>query len=101
MRALLDRSAAELADVTATRSADGTTTWTRGDHPFAVLSADGAAAEFALEGPVASAAARTPDVTLSSRGTGWVLFRPRVLDDHAADRARAWFDSSHRRLARD
>jgi hypothetical protein len=100
LRELLERNAAELADVTATRSADGVTTWTRGDRPFAALIADGTAAEFALEGPVAAAAARTPDVTLSAQGVGWVLFRPRALDDHAADRARAWFDSAHRRLAR-
>ena len=57
-------------------------------------------AEFALDPPVASAAARTPDVSPSPRGPGWVRFGPGVLDDHAADRATAWFASAHRRLTR-
>jgi hypothetical protein len=100
LRELLEERAEELGDVAATRAADGTRTWARGDQPFAVLSADGTVSEFALDGPVAAAAARTPDVTPSARGAGWVVFRPAALDDHAADRARAWFDSGHRRLAR-
>jgi hypothetical protein len=89
-----------MANVTATRTADGETTWARGDLAFAVLSPDGTAAEFSLDAPVAAAAARTPDVEPSARGVGWVRFRARALDDHAADRARAWFDSAHRRLTR-
>ncbi|MEX1168557.1 MAG: hypothetical protein WEE50_00300 [Chloroflexota bacterium] len=100
LRELLEARATELSNVTATRAADGATTWARGDRAFAVLSANGTVSEFALDGPVAAAAARTPDVTPSARGAGWVVFRPATLDDHAADRARAWFDSGHRRLAR-
>ena len=100
LRELLEARATELANVTATRAAHGATTWARGDRAFAVLSPDGAAAEFALDAPVAAAAARTPDVTPSARSAGWVVFRPTTLDDHAADRAQAWFDSGHRRLAR-
>lgn len=100
LRELLEERSAALAGVTARRDGDGSTRWERGGNVFAVLTADGLAADFALDGPVAAAAARTPDVTPSIRGAGWVRFRPAVLDDHAADRARAWFDSGHRRLAR-
>ena len=95
---LLERSAAELAEVAVDRAPAGMT-WSRAGRPFALLSADGVTAEFALDGPVAAAAARTPDVSPSPRGAGWVTFRPTVLDDHAADRATAWFLSAHRRLA--
>jgi hypothetical protein len=100
LRELLEARATELANVTATRTADGAMTWAYGDRAFAVLSPDGAAAEFALDAPIAAAAGRTPDVEPSARGVGWVLFRARALDDHAVDRARAWFDSAHRRLTR-
>jgi hypothetical protein len=100
LRELLDDAAVELPDVTVSRSADGSMAWARGNQPFAVLSADGMAAEFALDVPVAAAATRTPDATASSRGAGWVTFRARTLDAHAIDRARAWFESAHRRLAR-
>jgi hypothetical protein len=99
LRELLEQTAADLADVEVDR-APGGIRWSRASQPFAVLSGDGAAAEFALDGPVAAAATRTPDVAASGRGPGWVTFRPSVLDDHAADRAVAWFTSAHRRLAR-
>ena len=48
--------------------------------------------------PSPTAAIRTPDATPSPRGPGWVAFAPAELDDHAADRAVAWFASAHRRL---
>ena len=96
---LLEAIAADLDDVDVSREPGGTI-WSRSGQSFAALSVDGAAAEFALDPPVAAAAARTPDVSPSSRGSGWVLFRPSMLDDHAADRATAWFASAHRRLAR-
>jgi hypothetical protein len=98
LRDLLEDVAAALPDVVAEPQPDGATTWSRGGRPFAVLDEAGTAAEFALDGAVASAAARTPDVTTSPRGPGWVRFRPTTLDDHAADRAGAWFTSAHRRL---
>nr|MBA2300811.1 hypothetical protein [Chloroflexota bacterium] len=47
---------------------------------------------------VANAAARTPDVSASARGRGWVDLSPRAVDGHAADRAGAWFLSGYRRL---
>ena len=96
---LLGPIALELADVAASSDAVGGVTWSRGERPFATLSADGATASFALDSAVAAAATRTPDVALSSRGSGWVDFTPAELDDHAADRAGAWFASAHRRLA--
>lgn len=100
LRELLDRTASKLDGVQADHGASEIS-WSRAGRPFAILSADGAEAEFALDGPVAAAATRTPDVSPSSRGAGWVTFRPAVLDDHAADRATAWFASAHRRLVRD
>ena len=81
-----------------TTASDGSTTWSRGGRPFATVSVDGSVAEFALDKAVADAAIRTPDTEPSARGAGWVAFRPAELDDHAMDRAEAWFLSGHRRL---
>jgi len=100
LRELLGDAAAELDGIEAVTAADGGVTWSRGGRPFAALDGGGDAAEFALDSAVAAAAARTPDVGTSARGAGWVRFHPRTLDDHAADRAKAWFESAHRRLAR-
>ncbi len=96
LRELLGEAAAGLPDVDAADGSGGEV-WSRAGQPFAVLGADGTAAEFRLDPAVAAAAARTPDVLPSDRGLGWVLFRPAVLDDHGADRARAWFASAYRR----
>jgi len=96
---LLAAIALELPDVTTITDELGTLTWSRGGKAFATVSADGATASFALDLAVAAAAARTPDVAPSQRGPGWVDFTPAELDDHAADRAGAWFVSAHRRLA--
>jgi hypothetical protein len=98
LRDLLEEEAAELPGTEATVGPDGSITWSRGNRPFAVLTRDGASAEFALHPAVADAATRTPGVTTSSRGPGWVTFNPSELDDHAADRAAAWLASAHRRL---
>ena len=98
IRELLQDEATELSGVESSVGADGSTTWSRGGRPFAVAAANDSSAEFALDPAVADAAARTPDVTLSSRGPGWVAFAPVELDDHAADRAVAWLASAHRRL---
>jgi len=101
LRELLDlvAAAAELSEVAATTGPDGARTWVRDGVPFAVLRGDGTTAEFALDAAVASAAVRTPDTSPSPRGAGWVAFHPPVLDEHAADRATAWFASAYRRLA--
>lgn len=101
LRDLFEELAAALPDVAAEKQPDGGTIWSRGGRPFAVLDEAETGAEFALDGAVASAAARTPDATASTRGAGWVRFRPTTLDDHATDRAGAWFASAHRRLTRD
>lgn len=100
LRELLDDAAAEVDDIETITAADGGVTWSRNGRPFAAIEGGGDAAEFALDPAVAAAAARTPDVGPSARGSGWVRFRPATLDDHAADRARAWFESAHRRLGR-
>jgi hypothetical protein len=98
LRDVLDAAAALTPDVAVTAEADGGVAWSVGGTTFAVLSADGGAASFLLDPIVAGAAARTPEVTRSARGTGWVDLRPRVVDGHVADRANAWFLSGHRRL---
>jgi hypothetical protein len=98
LRELLADAAGSLDDVETALAPDGAISWSRSGHPFAGVSADGASAEFALDPAVAAAAVRTPDVEPSSRGAGWVAFAPQDLDDHAADRAVAWFASAHRRL---
>ena len=45
---------------------------------------------------IAAAALRTPDVTPSPRGPGWIRLTPMVIDDHAADRVVAWFEMARR-----
>jgi len=95
---LLAEATGDLAGVTPLTSAQGETTWSCGDRPFAVVSVGGSVAEFGLDPAVAAAAIRTPDVAPSGRGPGWIRFEPPELDDHAADRAVAWLASAHRRL---
>ncbi len=97
LRELLEDAAIGLPGATAEAGADGSLTWSRSGRAFAVLDAEGSSAEFGLDAAVADAAARTPDVTHSARGAGWVTFSPAYLDDHAADRAIAWLASSYRR----
>lgn len=94
---LLADSATDLAGCSVETGRDGGRTWSRNRRPFAWASADGRTAEFLLDPAVADAAVRTPDVAHSSRGPGWVAFTPAELDDHAADRAVAWFASAYRR----
>ena len=97
LRDLLEEEAADLPGTEPTTGPDGSLAWVRTGRIFATASADGSSAEFALDPAVADAAARTPDVTPSERGPGWVVFAPLDLDDHAADRAVAWLASAHRR----
>lgn len=98
LREILDRAAAGLPDAVEHPEPDGSVQWSVRDRVFAILSADGATASFLLDPIVAGAATRTPDVTRSDRGPGWVDLRPRAVDGHVADRAGAWFLSGHRRL---
>ena len=72
--------------------------FTRGERAFAVVEDDGAVS-FRLAAAVATAAVRTPDTEPSERGRGWVTLRPSTVDDHALDRARAWFESAWRAAA--
>ena len=94
---LLAEEASELTGVELGATPDGAVTWSRAGRQFATLSADGETAAFALDPVVATAATRTPDVSASPLGAGWVAFAPAELDDHAADRAVAWFASAYRR----
>ena len=97
---LLTDAAEPLVDVSATVDPAGGLVWDRSGRAFAAVSVDGAAAEFRLDGAVADAALRTPDTARSRRGAEWVSFRPASLDDHALDRAEAWFGSAWRRAER-
>ena len=98
LREVLDAAAATTPDVELTTEADGSVAWSVRGTTFAVVSRDGGAASFLLDPIVAGAAARTPDVSRSPRGAGWVDLDPSVVDGHVADRAGAWFLSGHRRL---
>ena len=80
-------------------SADATgTTWSIEGVVFAAIARE--TAEFRLDAAVIGAALRTPDTRPSPRGPDWIAFAPLVLDDHAVDRAEAWFLSAARRAAR-
>jgi hypothetical protein len=98
LRELLEEEAGELPGAMPAVASDGSVTWSRAGRAFAVVSPDGSVAEFALDPAVADAATRTPDVTMSQRGPGWVAFAPTDVDDHGADRAVAGLASAHRRL---
>jgi hypothetical protein len=97
LREILDAAARETPDVELAIESDETVTWSVRGTTFATLSPSGSAS-FLLDPIVANAAARTPEVSRSTRGPGWVELRPQVVDGHVADRARAWFLSGHRRL---
>ncbi len=97
---LLTEAAEGLAGVSASTDPGSGIVWDRVGRPFAWLSADGRAAEFRLDGPVASAALRTPDTAGSRRGADWVRFSPADLDEPAIYRAEAWFGSAWRRAER-
>ncbi|MFN8621660.1 MAG: hypothetical protein U0869_13040 [Chloroflexota bacterium] len=91
---LLLAETADLADpVEVVATAEGTT-YRLGGRPFAWAS--GRAFEVQLGPDVAGAALRTPDVTFSARGSGWIRLEPTVIDDHAADRVVAWFEFARR-----
>jgi len=79
------------------RATDDGTAWALDDVVFTVLSVDGTAVAFRLDPVLAGAAVRTPDVSTSPRGLGWIAFAPAVIDGHALDRATAWFGAAARR----
>jgi hypothetical protein len=91
---VLDESADELESAERVTSPGGVE-WRRGGRPFAEESGTGV--EFRLDPPIAAAALRTPDTSVSARGPEWVAFAPGELDPHAVDRARAWFAAAWRR----
>ena len=86
----------ELSDVDRADAAGGAEL-RRGSRLFAVLGQG--SIEVQLDAAVAAAARRTPNVSASSRGPDWVLFRPKTIDRFALDRAEAWLRSAHRLAA--
>jgi hypothetical protein len=97
IRDVLEEAAAEIDGVDEVELEDGVE-WRVGGRPFAL--ANDVAAEFGLDELVARAAMRTPDVTASVRGPGWVRFSPHTMDDPAVDRAEAWLTSAWRLAGR-
>jgi hypothetical protein len=93
MRALLEATADLDAPVELVIAASGTTYLLAG-RPFAW--AAGRVFEVQLGPDISAAALRTPDVTSSERGAGWIRLSPPVIDDHAADRVVAWFEMARR-----
>ncbi len=85
----------ELGGVELARDGEAAVYLARG-RAFAVLMAD--RLEVAMEPRVAKAALRTADTRASSRGTGWIVFTPAVIDRFALDRAEAWVRSAYRRV---
>ena len=96
LRDVLVEAAAPLG-VEAIAGPDGAWHWAVAGADFATMDAAGEVATFRLDPVLASAARRTPDVTGSPRGPEWVEFRPTVVDEHAGDRAAAWFAAAARR----
>jgi hypothetical protein len=90
----IDDRAESLEDVERSESG-GSTTYSRAGRAFAAADASGF--EFLVGDVIAGAALRTPDVSPSRRGDGWVRFGPIVLDRPAVDRAVAWFEAAWRR----
>ena len=90
---LLDETA-DLADPVEVMPGPDGTTYLLGGRPFA--SAHGLVFEAQLGPDIASAALRTPDVTSSARGVGWIRLEPAAIEDHAADRVVAWFEMARR-----
>jgi len=80
---------------------DGSIEWSRDGIAFASVEMTGDVAAFRLDPTLAEAARRTPDTAATALGNEWVVFAPGVLDGHAADRARAWFEAGYRRAVRD
>ena len=96
---LSEAAAAIGADAPTHDTVDGATMWSVGDRPFAIAQVDGSAS-FLLDLDIAAAAARTPGVTASARGPGWVELRVQDVDPHTVDRAAAWFAAARRRALR-
>lgn len=92
--ARLLEEAADLEPPVEVVGADRGTTYRLDGRPFAI--AAGPTFDVHLGPDIAAAAVRTPDVTASSLGPGWVHLAPERIDDHAADRALAWFEMARR-----
>jgi hypothetical protein len=75
-------------------AANGGHEFSHGRHKFAFVNGD--VAEFRLDPEIVEAALRTPSTTASTRGPDWVCLTVREADQHAVDRARAWFLSAYR-----
>ena len=90
---LLADLADQLDDVV--EAAEGESTEYRRDATLFAVAAP-AHVEVRLNPEVAEAARRTPATSASERGPEWVVFAPPAVDEHALDRAEAWFLSAWR-----
>jgi hypothetical protein len=94
LQSVLDAAGSAVADARVA-TAGPTTSWAHGHQVFAIF--DGEGVELRLDIPIAAAAMKTPDTTVSTRGPDWVRFSPSTLDAHAIDRLTAWFALGYRR----
>jgi hypothetical protein len=94
---LAEHVAAAAADlgIEAVPDGDGTA-YAIGDST--IVRVEGRTAEFRLRPDVAAAAARTPDASLSPRGSEWVAFSPTTFDRFTRDRIEAWFEFATRQV---
>lgn len=95
---VLDEAAAEL-ELEGAATKDGATDYERSGVVFASVDSVGRVATFRLDRVIAAAALRTPGTRPSARGDMWVEFAPTEVDDHAIDRAQAWFAAAYRRAS--
>jgi len=89
--------AGKIGEVSATVRGE-VTEYRRGDVRFAVVDSTGA--DLRLLPDIAEAAGRTPSTGPSERGPDWIRFAPPEIDEHALDRARAWFQVAWRAARR-
>ena len=94
---LLDATASALSGVDRRQDGRGVT-WSIGGQPIAIV--EGTMASFRIGREIGAAARNTPDASASALGPDWVALQPESLDDHARDRAVAWFAAAHRRAGR-
>jgi hypothetical protein len=85
--------AAELGDVSSSGDG-GVVSYQRGGTIFARVSAD--SLEVRLPFDIADAALRTPDTSVVPGDLSWVRFTPQGREQHATDRAAAWFQMAWR-----
>jgi hypothetical protein len=97
LAALCAELTAELDEVAASADGEGVA-YSR--HGAVFTRVFGPALEVRLPADIAEAALRTPDTSAADE-PGWVRFAPKSDEQHATDRAEAWFVTAWRHAADD